>query len=259
MLEQAGDLAEALAEQRKAQDLRRALAADHAAVPSYRRDLALTHIRLGILLNLAGRPSEALSELDRARSLLEDLVRAGPNVSDYRDILAAALIIAGDALRDLGRADEARDRLTRAVALAEALAEAQAKVPAYRVRLADALRRLARLKLDAGDVAGADDDARRAIALLEGLPSRVGGQWFGLACARATLAAAAASRGTNPSAGTALGPADRAMNDLRRATQAGHRNRAAYRYEPALAPLRARDDFRLLMMDLDFPSDPFAR
>jgi hypothetical protein len=32
-----------------------------------------------------------------------------------------------------------------------------------------------------------------------------------------------------------------------------------YRYEPALGPLRARDDFRELMRDLDFPADPFAR
>ena len=50
-----------------------------------------------------------------------------------------------------------------------------------------------------------------------------------------------------------------AMNDLRRAAEAGHRNPAAYGYEPALGPLWARDDFRLLMLDLDFPADPFAR
>ena len=49
------------------------------------------------------------------------------------------------------------------------------------------------------------------------------------------------------------------MDDLRRAAEMGHRNPAAYRYEPALGPLRARDDFRLLMLDLDFPADPFAR
>jgi hypothetical protein len=31
-----------------------------------------------------------------------------------------------------------------------------------------------------------------------------------------------------------------------------------YRTEDALDPLRSRDDSRLLMMDLEFPSDPFA-
>ena len=39
----------------------------------------------------------------------------------------------------------------------------------------------------------------------------------------------------------------------------GWRNAAHYRYEPALAPLRGREDFKLLMMDLAFPADPFAR
>ena len=117
-------------------------------------------------------------------------------------------------------------------------------MPAYRARLADALRRLARLKLDAGDAAGAVADARRAVELLEGLPSRDGGQWFGLACARATLSAAAGRDGPGPSAGEAPGPADRAMDDLRRAAAMGWRNPAEYRYEPALGPLRARDDFR---------------
>ena len=38
----------------------------------------------------------------------------------------------------------------------------------------------------------------------------------------------------------------------------GYRNAGAYRTETALDPLRGRDDFRLLMLDLAFPSDPIA-
>ena len=52
---------------------------------------------------------------------------------------------------------------------------------------------------------------------------------------------------------------DRAMDDLRHAAAMGYRNPAQYRYEPALAPLRGRDDFRLLMMDLAMPPNAFAR
>ena len=80
-----------------------------------------------------------------------------------------------------------------------------------------------------------------------------------MACARATLAAAAGRGGSGPSAGEAPGLADRAMDNLRRAAAMGYRSAAAYRYEPALAPLRGRDDFRLLLLDLAFPADPFAR
>ena len=52
--------------------------------------------------------------------------------------------------------------------------------------------------------------------------------------------------------------ADAAMALLRRAVAMGYRSPHAYRTEDALGPLRSRDDFPLLMMDLGFPSDPFA-
>ncbi len=48
------------------------------------------------------------------------------------------------------------------------------------------------------------------------------------------------------------------MNDLRQAVATGYRSAAVYRHEPALGPLRRRDDFQLLMMDLAMPAAPFA-
>ena len=48
------------------------------------------------------------------------------------------------------------------------------------------------------------------------------------------------------------------MAGLRRAVAMGYRESDEYGREPALDPLRGRDDFRLLMMDLAFPADPFA-
>jgi serine/threonine-protein kinase len=259
LLVETGDLTGALAQYRKNLELSRALAAEHPAVPDYRRNLAGTHILVGGVLTVAGRPAEALPELESARSLLEALTRGGPNVPDYRDRLAAALNAAGGALRDLGRPGEARDRHARAVALAEGLASAYPKAPAYRARLAEGLRLLAGIELEAGDSAGAVADARRAVGLLEGLPARDARQWFSLACARATLAVAAGRDGPGPSTALASGLADRAIDDLRRAAGMGYRSPAAYRYEPALEPLRGRADFRLLLLDLAFPADPFAR
>ena len=54
-------------------------------------------------------------------------------------------------------------------------------------------------------------------------------------------------------------PSDRAINDLRQAAEKGLRIAAWYRYEPALAALRKREDFKLLMMDLAMPIDPFVK
>jgi hypothetical protein len=48
------------------------------------------------------------------------------------------------------------------------------------------------------------------------------------------------------------------MAVLRQAVAMGYCNPDAYRTESALDPLRDRDDFRLLMMDLAMPADPFA-
>ena len=39
----------------------------------------------------------------------------------------------------------------------------------------------------------------------------------------------------------------------------GYRHYNEFRTDPALHPLRDRDDFRLLMLDLAFPNHPFAR
>jgi hypothetical protein len=53
--------------------------------------------------------------------------------------------------------------------------------------------------------------------------------------------------------------ADRALADLRRAVSAGYRDFGNMRANTDLDPLRDRPDFRMLMMDLAMPADPFAR
>jgi hypothetical protein len=49
------------------------------------------------------------------------------------------------------------------------------------------------------------------------------------------------------------------MQWLHRAVNAGYRNVALMRRDSDLDSLRSRPDFQLLMMDLAFPDDPFAR
>jgi hypothetical protein len=45
---------------------------------------------------------------------------------------------------------------------------------------------------------------------------------------------------------------------LHKAVDMGYRTPDAYRTEDALDPLRGRDDFQLLLMDLAMPAEPFA-
>jgi tetratricopeptide (TPR) repeat protein len=53
--------------------------------------------------------------------------------------------------------------------------------------------------------------------------------------------------------------ADRAMTALRRAVAAGWKNAAHMRHDSDLHALRSRMDFQVLLLDLEFPADPFAQ
>jgi hypothetical protein len=52
--------------------------------------------------------------------------------------------------------------------------------------------------------------------------------------------------------------AARALEALRQACAAGYANLTSFQTDTDLDPLRGRDEFRLLMMDLAIPAEPFA-
>jgi hypothetical protein len=88
---------------------------------------------------------------------------------------------------------------------------------------------------------------------------RTGEFRFLSACAHAALAGLADHAGSGVSAAEASSEADTAMALLHQAIDLGFRSADVYRTEDALNALRSRRDFRLLMMDVAFPADPFAR
>jgi serine/threonine protein kinase/tetratricopeptide (TPR) repeat protein len=257
-LGRAGQASGALASSRRALAIFEELARENAAVTYYRGALGAIRLNIGHLLLDAGRPDEALAEEEQAQKIFEGLAEANPSVLDHRSYLTIALTNAGDVLRDLGRPAEARDRYARAIAVQEAMGQAQQTNPPLRSLLACSLRRLALVKGLTGDLAGASADTRRAVTLFEALPSRSGFEWFETAGAHATLSALAGRGGSGVPAAEGTSEADRAMAGLRRAVAMGYRESDEYGREPALDPLRGRDDFRLMMMDLAFPADPFA-
>ena len=85
------------------------------------------------------------------------------------------------------------------------------------------------------------------------LPSRPGELWFLSACAHAALAGRADQAGSGVSAAEAASEAETAVARLHQAVAVGYRN------ADALDPLPDLEDFRLLMMVLPIPAEPFAQ
>jgi eukaryotic-like serine/threonine-protein kinase len=257
LLSEAGRSSESESEYRAAEAILRDLAGANPAVIYYRRGLAHTQVHRGILLSQADRRKEANAAFRSAAEIYQALSDENPKVPDYADGLASALTRLGDVVRSSGRAVEARDAYDRAIALRERLVEENQATPAYRGSLAFSLCRRGLARRDQGDPAGAAADVRRALGLYDGLATRSRQEWYETACCHAA-AAGLAGTASGVSAAEAASQTDAAIALLKKTVSLGYRLADAVRTEPALDPLRDRPDFRLLMMDLAMPADPFA-
>src|SRR5262249_13822196 len=112
---------------------------------------------------------------------------------------------------------------------------------------------LVRLCARTGRRGEAESSLRSALAIRQTLPVSSPEDLYGVACAYARLDAAF---GSEPDARG--DHANRAMAALRQALDAGFSDVAELRAGHELDSLRARPDFRALLMDLDVPADPFA-
>jgi hypothetical protein len=95
--------------------------------------------------------------------------------------------------------------------------------------------------------------------LSAGLSKRSVWDLFETTCCHAALAGLAGRAGSGVSAAEWEIEAARAVEWLGRAVAMGYRNANEIRVESALDPLRSRDDFKLLMMDVAFPAEVFAQ
>jgi serine/threonine-protein kinase len=255
---QTGDARGAETEWRTALATLRELVRDTPEARNERSLVAWILLQLGSLLSRAGKLSEAEAKSREALANWQKLAADHPTDPEYRDSVADGFTGLADLLRQQGRTAEARDAADRAVAFREGLVREDPSSQNYATSLASSLRERAMTRLALGDVAGAATDARRALAIWDAQPWHSGSAWLETALCHATLAAPAGRAGSVVPADGAATEADAAMASLRKAIEMGCRNAGAFRTEPALDPLRNRDDFRLMMMDLAMPAEPFA-
>jgi serine/threonine-protein kinase len=260
---QRGAAAAALDSLERSRRIKQKLVDEHPDVAEYRRDLAISLNNLGILLQQTGKPAEALAAKQAALGIRKSVAEAYPAVTLFLSDLVNSLGETGDALRLVGQTAEARASYERALAILDGLLKANPTVTADQSRMLQGpilqgLKGLGAAQLASGRVAEAAAAWRRAITE-GGRPRPIQGETlYYLAGCHSLLGGVAGAPGSGLSAADGPAELERAMDTLRRAAADGYRPFDWMRRDPDLDPLRSLSAFRLLMMDLAFPADPFA-
>jgi len=259
LLGQTGRPNESLAAFEQARTIFQKLADAHPSVVQFQHDLAGAIHSIGIELLKKGKPAEALAALEKGRAIQQKLANANPNVTDFQSQLARFHNNISSLFVETDNPAEALAAMEKGRAIRQALADANPRVTGFQRDLAISLGWLGQLRQDEGQAAEAADAYRKALAILERLPLLPSYDHFNVGTMHAGLAGLAPRPGSGLSAAEGRDEADRAMTWLRKAVDVGYRPPAQMLAEPVLDSLRSRPDFQLLLMDLTFPADPFAR
>lgn len=174
---------DAIAEHRKALEIREAIAAADPDDVRARIDMARTHRNIGDLYRAVGQPERALAEWGEAiaiaRPLLErplpraagpvDLTGRNDLSAIVREDLGSALLDHAETLREGGRKDEARAAWEQARDLFESLVRERPDDLGLRARLADCDANAHSLQYDLGQFEEAERSILRSLELREAM------------------------------------------------------------------------------------------
>ena len=254
-----GKRGDALASLESARAIFAKLTDANPANTSSQRALADAQINTGLLLKESGKPEQARASLQAARAIMQGLVDTNPKSLEFKIGLANAYLETGDVLRLTGHSAEARVFYERALATIERVITAQPAFAAQlQIYLVFGLKGVGATQQSADKAAEAVASWRRAIASDERIRTTSDETLYILAGCHALLGGIAGAAGSGVSATQGAAALDTAMAVLRRAVDAGYRNLLWMRRDPDLDPLRARPDFQRLMMDVEFPAEPFS-
>jgi eukaryotic-like serine/threonine-protein kinase len=246
----AGRLEDARASFDRTREICEGLVRDNPTVLKFRTDLGKTYINLSDLESRAGRHGKAADLLGPACDSLRQVFRLREGDPTAREALSTACVGLASSLADLGRYTEALAAYRECADLELELL--RKKDPHFRpdyTRLQTGLLGLARCYRRLGRVSEAVEAAKQLSSRWPNRPLEPIAIARELTfCAMNTKDRAAAERNAN-----------RAIDFLRTAVTARHRDLKSLRTDPSFDPLRARPDFRDLLADAAFPANPFAR
>jgi serine/threonine protein kinase len=197
------------------------------AVPAYQVELGGSYCNLGALVSQTGKPAESLELFDMAVQVLKAVHDREP-----RDVMAKQFLRNSHQGRAL--ANDLLLRHAEAVMDWDQVVElsAPAEKPDFR-----AIRAVSQVR--AGMVA----EAVAAVAELAQHPNWPAGQW----CNFARIYSIGSTEFPNKQ----LEHADRAMELLRKAVEAGYKNAERLKTDPNFGPLHDREDFKQLVAELE--------
>jgi tetratricopeptide (TPR) repeat protein len=218
--------------------------------PDFRRVLALNHYNLAALLHKVKRPKDAAAALHEALAIQEQLTADFPKVPDYQNDL-------GNTLRNLAILHSSQREFARALSFIErARPYRQAALKASPTSVVFRQNHRDDLTAQADIYLGMSDHARLATTANE--LARFGfdpvNDTYDAACYLChcvTLAGKDAQFAEVKRKELAQSYADRAVALLAQAVARGYKDAAHMKKDTDLDPLRAREDFKKLLADLD--------
>jgi serine/threonine protein kinase/tetratricopeptide (TPR) repeat protein len=250
----AGRMAEAMPFYLEARDLYERLIRDYPDVADYRYRLSGVLRSIGTVQETIGRTEQALQAIGKASDLLEGVVREHPEVLAFQFTLANTLRWNGQIYhRRTESPAEAIPYYRRAIEHYERLVRQNPEVKTYPLQLAYSFCYLAQVLRKTGQGPKALELSRKAMALFERIDKEEGlAGLYDRACIRSLSSELVKWGGADSAADDrSRRLADRAMDALRQAVAGGYSDLVWIEKDTDLDPLRARDDFKKLIAELE--------
>ncbi len=256
-----GRAAAALAAYEQARAISQKLTETDRTATQFQSALAQSHIDIGYIHQETEKFAEALASFEQARAISQNLADANPAVTRFEGDLAQAYQGIGAVQDQTGHLAQALASFDRARAIFQKLADANPTLTLLQNRLAMSYSYVGLVRQRAGRPAEAAAEFQKAVAIMERLSNLQPSSFdlYNLACFQSLLSGIAAQPGSGLTGSDVRNLGRQAVATLRRAVDAGLQDVAFMRKDADLGPLRSRPDFQMLLLDVAFPEEPFAK